>query len=52
MAVDLFYRKISADAALAAYGLTFSPAKNKATAAVDLTLDFYKVDDKSSVTVK
>jgi outer membrane protein assembly factor BamA len=52
MAVDLLYRKISADSALAGYGLSFSPTKDKAAEAVDLTLDFYEKSDKSSVTVK
>jgi outer membrane protein assembly factor BamA len=52
MAINGLYRKISADPGLAAYGFTFRPAKDKATAEVDLTLDFYKVSDKGSVSIK
>lgn len=52
MAVNGLYHKLSADPALTAYGFTFGPMKDKAEAKVDLTLDFYKVSDKSSVTIK
>jgi outer membrane protein assembly factor BamA len=52
MAINGLYHKISADPDLAAYGFTFGPAKDKATTQVDLTLDFYKVGDKGSVSVK
>jgi outer membrane protein assembly factor BamA len=52
MAINALYHKISTDPMLAAYGFTLGPAKDKATAQVDLTLDFYKVTDKSSVTVR
>jgi len=51
MAVNGLYHKISTDPLLTAYGFTFGPAKDKAAVAVDLTLDFYKVDGKSSVTI-
>ncbi len=50
-AVNGLYRKLPADPSLAAYGFTFSPTKDKGAALVDLTLDFYKLSDKSSVTV-
>jgi outer membrane protein assembly factor BamA len=52
MAVNGLYHKISTDPALTAYGFTFGPIKDKTTANVDLTLDFYKSSDKSSVTIK
>jgi hypothetical protein len=52
MAVNALYHKLSADPMMAAYGFSFSPAKDKVSAKVDLTLDFYKMSDKSSVTVK
>ncbi len=52
MAINSLNHKISVDPALKAYGFTFAPAKDKATAKVDLTLDFYKVSDKSNVSVK
>lgn len=52
MAINNLYHKLPSDALLTAHGFTFSPAKDKAAAQVDLTLDFYKVSDKSSVTVQ
>jgi hypothetical protein len=52
MAVNGLYHKLSAEPALTAYGFTFGPMKDKTTANVDLTLDFYKTSDKSSVTTK
>jgi len=50
-AVNALYQRIRADQMLETYGFGFSPQKDKSAAAVDLTLDFYKVSDKSSVTV-
>ncbi len=52
IAINGLNRKLSADPLMAAYGFTFGPTKNKSAATVDLTLDFYKVSDKSSVTIK
>jgi hypothetical protein len=52
MAVNGLSQKVTADPTLRAYGFTFGPAKDKATAKVDLTLDFYKVSDKSTVILK
>lgn len=52
MAINGLYHKLSAEPSLAARSFTFSPAKHIASASVDLTLDFYKVSDKSDVTVK
>jgi outer membrane protein assembly factor BamA len=49
--VNGLYHKLPADTSLAAYGFTFSPKKDKSSATVDLTLDFYKSSDKSSVTI-
>ena len=52
MAINGLSQKVAADPTLRAYGFTFGPAKDKATAKVDLTLDFYKVSEKSSVILK
>ena len=52
MAINGLYHKLSSDALLKDHGFTFSPTKDKSTAEVDLTLDFYKNSDKSSVTVQ
>lgn len=52
MAITNLYRKLPADPQLAVYGFTFSPMKDKAASQVDLTLDFYKVSDKSSVRIE
>jgi hypothetical protein len=52
MAINNLYHMLPSDALLKADGFSFSPAKDKASAQVDLTLDFYKVRDKSSVTVQ
>ena len=52
MAINNLYHKLPSDALLTAHGFTFSPAKDKVAAQVDLTLDFYKDSDKSSVTVR
>ena len=52
MAIDGLFQKIPLDPLLAGYRFGFSPKKNKITATVDLTLDFSRGDDKSSVTVK
>lgn len=52
MAINNLSHKLPSDAGLAARGFTFSTAKDKAAAQVDLTLDFYKLSDKSSVTVQ
>jgi len=50
-AVNALYHKLAASPSLAAYGFTFSPQIDKGSASADLTLDFYKVSDASSVTV-
>jgi hypothetical protein len=52
MAINGLYHKLSAEPSLVDFGFTFGPAKDKSAAAADLTLDFYKVSDKSSVTIK
>ena len=52
MAVNGLYHKLPTDPLLAPFGFTFSPAKDKTAAAVDLTLDFYKSSDKSSVSIQ
>ncbi len=52
MAINNLYHKLPSDPLLRAHGFTFSPAKDKLAAQVDLTLDFYKDSDKSSVTVR
>lgn len=52
LAIDRLYQKIRAEPSLSGYSFTFSPAKDPAAARVDLTLDFYKVSDASSVTIK
>jgi outer membrane protein assembly factor BamA len=52
MAINGLYHKLSSDTLLKDHGFTFSPTKDKATAEVDLTLEFYKNSDKSSVTVQ
>lgn len=52
MAINALYHKLSLDALLKDQGFTFNPTKDKSTAEVDLTLDFYKNSDKSSVTVQ
>lgn len=41
-AINSLHRKIAADPLLAGYGFTFSPKRDKATALVDLSLDFFK----------
>jgi outer membrane protein assembly factor BamA len=41
-AINALHRKIAADPLLAGYGFTYSPKKDKATAQVDLSLDFFK----------
>jgi outer membrane protein assembly factor BamA len=41
-AINALRRKIAADPLLAGYGFTYSPKKDKATALVDLSLDFFK----------
>jgi outer membrane protein insertion porin family len=51
-AINALYHKLPAEPSLASLGFTFGPAKEKTAAAVDLSLDFYKVSDKSSVTIK
>lgn len=52
MAINNLYHKLPSDPLLAADSFTFSPTKDKVAGQVDLTLDFYKVSDKSSVTVQ
>lgn len=52
MAINGLYHKLSSDALLKDRGFTFSPVKDQSTAEVNLTLDFYKNSDKSSVTVR
>jgi hypothetical protein len=51
-AINGLHHKISTDPLLGATSFTFSPAKDKRTAQADLTLDFHKVSDESSVTIK
>lgn len=52
MAVNDLYRKLANDSLLAGYGFSFGPKQDKVASQIDLTLDFYKVSDKSSVTVR
>ena len=52
LAINGLSHKVSSTPPLTAYGFTFGPVKDKANAEVDLTLDFYKVSDKSSVSLK
>jgi hypothetical protein len=49
MAINGLYRKIATDPLLSGYGFTFSPKKDKTTAQVDLSLDFYKSGRNSIV---
>jgi len=51
-AVNDLYHKLGQDALLTGHGFTFSPVKDKAAGQADLTLDFYALSDKSSVTVR
>jgi outer membrane protein insertion porin family len=51
-AISALYHKLPAEPLLAPLGFTFGPARDKTAAAVDLSLDFYKAGDKSSVTFK
>jgi outer membrane protein assembly factor BamA len=41
-AINSLHRKIAADPLLAGYGFTYNPKRDKATASVDLSLDFFK----------
>jgi hypothetical protein len=52
LAINGLYQRIRTEPTLAAYSFTFNPAKDPAAAKVDLTLDFYKTSDASSVTIK
>lgn len=51
MAVTGLYQKVAADPLLAGYNFSFKPARDKSSAQLDLTLDFFKSSIKSSVTV-
>jgi outer membrane translocation and assembly module TamA len=51
-AVNGLYRKLSLDPLLSAYSFSFGPKKNKVTATVDLTLDFFKTGGDGSVSIK
>jgi hypothetical protein len=51
-AINALYHKLSAEPLLAPLGFTFGPARDKTASAVDLSLDFYRASDKSSVTLK
>jgi hypothetical protein len=52
MAINGLGHKLTSDPLMNLYGFTFGPAKDRSAAAVDLTLDFYKLSDKGSVTVR
>jgi outer membrane protein assembly factor BamA len=52
MAINDLSHKIASDPLLAAYGFTFSTAKDRPASQVDLALSFYKTSDKSSVTAR
>ncbi|MCL2659634.1 MAG: hypothetical protein FWD64_03835 [Acidobacteriaceae bacterium] len=52
MAINTLYHKLPSDDLLKAYEFSFSPAKDRAAAQVDLTLDFEKTGGKASVTVQ
>jgi outer membrane protein assembly factor BamA len=52
LAINSLSRKLASDPLLAAHGFTFSPVKDRGAAQADLTLDFYEVSDKSSVTAQ
>ena len=51
-AVNDLYHKLSTESSLAALSFSFNPAQDKPAAAMDLTLNFFKVSDESHVTVK
>lgn len=51
-AVDRIYHKLPSEPSLSAYSFTFSPSKDARAGQVDLSLDFFKKSDESSVTVK
>jgi hypothetical protein len=51
MAINGLSHKLASDPLMKPYGFTFGPARDRSAAAVDLTLDFYKLSDKGSVTV-
>lgn len=51
-AVNDLYHKLSAEASLVGFSFSFNPARDKPAAAMDLTLNFFKVSDESHVTVK
>lgn len=51
-AITGLYQKLPSEASLAGLSFGFSPARDKEAAVVDLTLNFYKQSDKSSVTIK
>jgi hypothetical protein len=52
LAINNLYHKIPTDPLLAGYGFTFSPKEDKSAATVDLTLNFYKKGQGSSVTFR
>jgi outer membrane protein assembly factor BamA len=52
LAINALYQKLKSQPSLSTMSFTFSPTKDRGSAAVDLTLDFYKVSDKSSVTIR
>jgi len=50
MAVHQLYHKLATETSLSTYGFGFSPQLDRTSATADLTLNFYKTSDKSSVT--
>jgi hypothetical protein len=51
MAINNLYRSVHPEPLLTGMSFTFSPKRDKTTAAVDLTLDFYKEGTETHVTV-
>ncbi|HTJ29297.1 MAG TPA: hypothetical protein VL346_02270 [Acidobacteriaceae bacterium] len=51
-AITQLYRKVSSDPLLKGLGFSFSPKKDQAAAAADLTLTFYKEGGEATVTVR
>lgn len=52
MAVNDLNRKLLSEPLLQDWGFSFSPVGDQKTAAMDLTLDFFRNSDNSSVTIK
>jgi len=51
-AINGLYRKIADEPMLKGYHFSYGPKKDEAASQIDLTLDFYKEGNESSVTIK